>query len=501
MGDVNGSIGKWFKNPEECVPLPPLQDRTNLIGRRLTFLKLSPTQRQNLVVPWIAKAQYEAIGETDIDYFLKTGTFKQKHLKKLRLFLDKHGLFRCKTRITEFDVNTDFKYPLLLLRHPIFELMARAEHQTKHARGLNFTNQLHSRFQGKGLRFYAQTMTKACPTCQPVFENPKFQTQGPLRHEEELLKSIQPFHTVNADVAGPFEIESGKRVTRTNPDGDKEKAYILIIICVTTKAIILEPMIGLDQVSVEFAFTNANNRYGKFRRILTDNAKSFMATANAIIDWNRLAKNEYLSHADWDLQSWDFSTPYDHQGNGLAENAVRIVKRSLMTLVGNYRFRYRDWTTILTVVQRNINCRPLAKYIDNGVTKFITPFHMLGLACGMDDSPLIPNRWSEQSHYDEIKKFITNFRTQYIDNYIAEARTKVQWIHAQDNLKANQLVISPEDVAKRDKWPMGKIVRPIVDKDGYVRQVEVLLENRNSPVLRATRNLIPLDCYDERNAF
>ena len=492
---------KNSKEPQECIPLEPLSDRTNLVGRRTTKMVTTNAERQKLIIKWIAKAQYEAIGKEDIANFIKDGKFQQKHLIKLQLFLDNDSLFRCKTRITDYKVDQNFKYPLLLLRHPIFELLARAEHQSQHTKGIAFTNQLTSRFEGKGLRYYVQTIAKACPTCQAIYDNPKFQTQGHLRHEEELLKSIQPFHTVNADVAGPYQINSGKRSTRTNPDGDKTKVYILVIICVTTKAVILESLSGLDQTAVELAFTRANNRYGKFHRIFTDNAKSFIATAKAIVDWQKVAQNEHLAHADWDLETWSFSSPYDHQGNGLAENTVRIVKRALMKMTGHYNFLLPDWQTVLTVVQRNVNSRPLVKCGDDSTTKYITPFHMLGFACGLSDAPLIPWHWPGEEHYDEICKFISAYKKQYVNNYLAEARTKIQWIHAQDNLKENQLVISPEDLTKRDKWPLGKIIRPIVDKDGFVRQVEVQLENRQTPVIRATRNLVPLNCYDTKNSF
>ena len=90
----------------------------------------------------------------------------------------------------------------------------------------------------------------------------------------EPLDATPPLIHVAIDVFGPFYMHDGKGTTRTPAT---KKIYARIFVCMPSRAIHLEPLLGMDVTSFRNAFARFTSVRERFRTIFSDGRSNFIS--------------------------------------------------------------------------------------------------------------------------------------------------------------------------------------------------------------------------------
>jgi transposase InsO family protein len=174
-----------------------------------------------------------------------------------------------------------------------------------------------------------------------------------------------PFTNVSINYCGPFPVYK-KRTRFARPS----EICILIIICLSTKAVHAQIVGELNITSTLAAIYCFISKRGPPKSILSDSASPFVSIQKAIkgqtssrsilTDWNALKGTE-----------WRFTPGNSPHMNGLAESCVKSLKKSLTVSIGMQRITYDELHTIVSQVECMLNSRPL---VLNVRTDDINPF-------------------------------------------------------------------------------------------------------------------------------
>ncbi|XP_014212342.1 uncharacterized protein LOC106642161 [Copidosoma floridanum] len=151
------------------------------------------------------------------------------------------------------------------------------------------------------------------------------------------------FYWTGVDYAGPFLVLLARgRGIRTT------KGYIVIFVCMTTKALHLELVGDLSTASFMGALARFIGRRGRLSELWSDNATYFHhadvkmrdTLRQARINWNLVAG----TLADQSI-SWQFILPGAPHFGGLWEAAVMSVKGHLRRVMGSRHLTYKEFST------------------------------------------------------------------------------------------------------------------------------------------------------------
>ena len=203
-----------------------------------------------------------------------------------------------------------------------------------------------------------------CVTCKKVQGKsfPKAQVR-----ELPSIRSTQarPFETTGVDFAGPLYVKQ---------DGESNKTYVAIFSCVVTR--------GMHLALVKDQSTNTfKNELKKFiaRRgapslMISDNAKTFKATAEWI---KKMVRSEIVQGVLENHQiEWKINLALAPWWGGFYERMVGLVKRSLKKTLGNARLNYEELEVLIIQVEASLNNRPLS-YQREDIETALTPAQLM----------------------------------------------------------------------------------------------------------------------------
>ncbi len=174
----------------------------------------------------------------------------------------------------------------------------------------------------------------------------------------------RPFEHTGVDFAGPIYYRTSKK--------EEDKAYVLIFTCATSRAVHLE--LTRSQTAKEFqqklnAFITRRTRP---RRIISDNAATFRATANWIKTIRKSEElNDYLASQSI---TWQFNLSKSPWWGRLYERLIREIKKTLYKTLGKTHLTFEQLETVLMDVECHLNNRPLTYVEDElGEGRILTP--------------------------------------------------------------------------------------------------------------------------------
>lgn len=180
---------------------------------------------------------------------------------------------------------------------------------------------------------------------------------------DRVTKS-EPFEMVRIDFAGPLFVMS--------TDGNDEKAYIALFICVVNRAIHLELVSSLSTVCFLLAFKRFTARCSIPTVIYTDNALTFKKAEKR--DLERRKESRIPRPPVRPKDSLEIHCQGSSLVGGFWERMVRVVKNALKETLGRSRFNFEELTTILHDVEAAVNSRPLTFVSDTpGEEEPLTP--------------------------------------------------------------------------------------------------------------------------------
>ena len=301
------------------------------------------------------------------------------------------------------------------------------------------------------------------------------------------------FLTQVLDFAGPLLV--------TGKDGGVMKCYVCLYTCLSTRAVHLELVEGLDVESYIRSFRRFCARRGMPATLLSDNAKNFKSASKEIRKLVHSPKIfEYLANRKVD---WQFIVALSPWIGGAWERLIRSVKRCLVKTIGRASLSYFELSTILTEVEGVINCRPLTYLYgdEDGVEYALTPSHLI---YGRNVSEM-NDKYSEvvstyeslsaraKYHHRLLSQFTKPWKNEYLlgllESYKSNADGKIPVFSVGD------IVILKDVQTKRSFWKFCKIIQLISGTDGNIRAAKIqFVADRNQRIFaRPLKILVPLE--------
>lgn len=380
--------------------------------------------------------------------------------------IDENGVHRLRSRIGNSKLSERTRCPILLPKGSrVAALIIRDLHeQLKHGGVDTVLTEFLQDFWMPASRQTVKRTLKRCLKCRkmqaPMFELPKM---PPL--PADRVRRHMPFETVGVDFLGP--------TVARDDNGNNRKAWVLLITCLTVRAVFLEPTREMSAAGLANVLRRFIARRGAPNRIISDNAPQFLITGRAM----GLFRSD-----EADLQGvaaargieWRFIAQHSPWAGGVYERLVQSCKRALQRTFGRFVMSYDELATALAEVEAAINLRPLTYVSDaEGAPIPLRPIDFIQentrlraypgpvgpLGQKREEPHLQLNRlWAErQAKSEEIWQ-------RWAKEYLLVLREKAGWNHRKGRLLTKrapvvgEVVLIEDQFRPRNTWPIGRII-------------------------------------------
>ncbi len=436
---------------------------------------------------------------------------KKNELKeKLGLKIDDKGLLRCHGRFCNAELFNDAVHPKLLPRKdPYTDLVVNALHKSlMHARQKQTLAQLRMEYWiTHGLTEVKRILT-SCRVCRR-YEGGPFPTPEMPPYPKARVAQYAAFTYVGVDYLGPLYVKNGS--------GEVTKVWICLFTCLTSRAIHLEVIRNMTAEQFMYGLRRFIAKFGKPKRITSDNAPQFKLTKTAL--------DKLWLHAvsDEDVQSyiatqgieWTFIPELSPWMGGFYERMVGLVKRALKKSIGKVCLTFEQLRTILTEVQAVINSRPLT-YIGGDFEErwTICPADFLTMNPKTGAPEMIENdnndpdfRLETMSSAEQIldmwkkgQSHLKQFWKLWTEDYMLSLRERTQTHLKGPRIKSKfyptigDVVLIKENLP-RGAWKAARIQELKRSSDGNYRSAKLILPNKKA-IMRPVSLLYPLECAE-----
>ena len=177
-----------------------------------------------------------------------------------------------------------------------------------------------------------------------------------------------PFAVTGVDFAGPLY---------ANTSQDQDKVYICLFSCGVTRAVHLELTVDLTANSFLQAFRRFASRQGLPTKMISDNAKTFTASAREV---KKIVRTPEVQRYLVDKRAtWEFIAEKAPWWGGFWERLARSIKNCLKKTIGCSSLTFEELRTLLIEIEAILNNRPLTYIYDdeNGVSYTLTPADLI----------------------------------------------------------------------------------------------------------------------------
>ncbi|XP_062542438.1 uncharacterized protein LOC134210404 [Armigeres subalbatus] len=166
----------------------------------------------------------------------------------------------------------DKKHPIVLpAKHRLTELIVTKEHhKTLHAGPGLLLSSIRQKYWPLGGRNLVRQIVHRCVTCVRARPKPLEQLMGQL--PPVRVNQAYPFENVGIDLAGPLYVRPSIR----SRNSSFAKAYIVVYVCLATKAAHLDLVSSLTTQAFIASLRRFTGRRGKPAHIYCDNATNFV---------------------------------------------------------------------------------------------------------------------------------------------------------------------------------------------------------------------------------
>ncbi|UYV65055.1 hypothetical protein LAZ67_3002993 [Cordylochernes scorpioides] len=291
----------------------------------------------------------------------------------------------------------------------------------------------------------------------------------------------KPFEVTGVDLLGPLHLKGGSKV------------WVALFTCAVYRAIHLEIVRTLEANTFLLALKRFICRRGPPGKIYSDNGTNFSKTNELLkrLDWGEIERESSVKRIQW-----IFIPPSAPWWGGFWERLVRVVKSLLVRMLGFSKLNYVQLETALCEVESIINNRALS-YISEDDQDLIplTPQMFLQTNANNEFPELEKIRVNSFTRKYKIlsklnEELKQRFRKEYLGVLIQRAENKRELC-----IKEGDLVLIGQDNTKRILWPVGKIIKLYLGKDGVNRVARV--KTSTGEWLRPVQRLFPLEISSE----
>ncbi|XP_031635614.1 uncharacterized protein LOC116348687 [Contarinia nasturtii] len=238
---------------------------------------LSVIELQESLFKLIQLVQAEAFGK-EISCIQSSEPFPTKSkIRGLAPIIDKSNILRVRGRLQRSNLPYRQKHPIIIPnKHHFTRLLIDNSHQTTLHGGTTLTlSHLRQKFWVINGRQTVGSQIRKCIIC---FRNkPELATQMMGNLPYHRVNPSKPFSATGIDYTGAIELKSSRFRGNTT-----YKGYIVIFICLATKAIHLEAATGMSTEHFLMALHRFIGRRGICRDIFSDNGTNFVGADNLI---------------------------------------------------------------------------------------------------------------------------------------------------------------------------------------------------------------------------
>eukprot|EP00794_Sanderia_malayensis_P006668 gene6668-biopygen5443 len=417
-----------------------------------------------------------------------------EQVNQLGLRADKFGIFRCHGR---FNLQEDQQPIYIPRQHQLVKYLVIDAHKRTMHMGVESTlAELRSRFWIPKGRQCVKKAIKDCRHCKRFTVRPfNDPTTAPI--PEHRKTPGYAFQTTGVDFAGPFYYKDNKRL---------KKAYITLFTCATTRAIHLELVTDMTATTFRKSLKSLVARRGTPSVIISDNAKTFKATAKWLRSIHKDKKTEEFSQ-DQKID-WRFNLSRASWWGGFFERMVGMVKSTLKKSLSQAHLKFAELQEILLDVEFSLNNRPLT-YQGNDLDKeALTPNHLIhGRRMKTIQEATVYS--DEEDKSDAIKrlKYLQTCKTKYWRRWAKEYLASLREHHKivtgkKNNISEGDIVLIKDENSPRNMWKIGKVIEIIKGADDVIRgaTLKTVTKGNIYEIDRPVQHLYPLELKVEQEA-
>ena len=392
---------------------------------------------------------------------------KESQLQHLSPYVDERGLLRVGGRLNKAPIPETCRNPIILTESEVTRLIVDDAHQRILHSGLEHTlSEVRVSYWIPKARSVVRKIVRNCTFCRnrrALPQNPKMADLPDCRFD-----TSRPFACVGLDYFGPLTV---RRFRKT------EKRYVLLVTCLTTRALHLELVTSLDTDGFLMALRRFIARRGRPKLIMSDNGTNLVAgereLRDCIREWNQ---DQIVNELCQRQIEWRFNPPTASHMGGVWERLVASVKRALRVVLGVQCLSEDVLQTVLVEVEFMLNGRPLT-YVSSDVNDAepLTPNHFV---LGYPEAVLPPGRFTADETWGRRKWR----QSQAVADQLSRRRQREylplligrkKWLHQRRDLQVGDVVLMVEEGSPRGYWPLARVIEVMPSADGAVRAVQL----------------------------
>lgn len=286
------------------------------------------------------------------------------------------------------------------------------------------------------------------------------------------VMGTRAFAHVGVDYAGPVKVHAScVRGVKTT------KGYIVVFVCMATKAVHLELASDLSTNTFIGALKRFVSRRSHPNEMWSDcgtnfvGADTWLKEIRGALEKHNVAANRFLTNLGI---KWVFNPPSAPHRGGLWEAAVKSAKKHLVAVLGSDAATFEELSTVLTQVEACLNSRPLCPLsADPDSYEALTPGHFLvGQPLNLIPEPGVQHLpMNRLDKWQLVHRHTTDIWSRWRDEYLAHLQPRTKWRTTETNVKEDQLVLVKNDNAPPTQWELARIVKLHPDASGVVRTV------------------------------
>ncbi|XP_057379622.1 uncharacterized protein LOC130701716 [Daphnia carinata] len=465
---------------------------------------LSTNELHQAEIKWIHSFQFRFLA-AEYDYLCGDKRGRRPSLvSQLDLYIDNNSIIRCQGRLTNADLSSDAKNPILIPKNSkLSEIIIRFYHERAlHSGAASTICHIRQRFWISSIRQQVKAVVRLCTTCRRV-NGPPYRAPNSASLPSFRVRGDRAFAVTGIDFAGPFPI-------RALPGQEESKAYICLFTCTTSRAIHLELVEDLTTANFILAFRSFITHHFQPRMVLSDNATTFESAARML---KRLYEStEVVKYLSDNQIEWRFIPKRAPWYGGFWERLVGLTKEALKKMLGRTRLKFNEFRIIVAEIETILNDRPLT-YVSSDLRdpQALTPSHLLygdrltrfPYDPATDEELLDPTFGEKPSHllnmFSRRQRILKSFWKRWQRDYLTSLRERhiVSGKHFESSAKVGDVVLVHNEGPRID-WKLAIIEKLIVSPDGETRIAEI--RTAEGKTNRPVSKLYPLEITETSEA-
>lgn len=236
------------------------------------------------------------------------------------------------------------------------------------------------------------------------------------------------------------------------------------------------------------SFINALRRFlsirGPVKHLRSDRGTNFIGACRELqVNTDDPEIKNYLQEQGC---TWTFNAPHSSHMGGAWERLIGVARRileGLLVKMGATRLSHEDLSTLMAKVMAIMNARPLVPIsYDAEVPEMLTPATLLTQKASVTPAPLGDFELDHLSkvQWRQVQSLADSFWKRWRLEYLATLQPRRKWTSDKPDLQEGDIVWIKDVQAKRNEWPLGRIVKAVASLNGKVRKVVVKTLNQGT---------------------